>query len=142
MYSVPVRCEPHGVIGELKGVLRLDGDSLSLQYQIADRIMHEFRSVPVDLNFAPAALVEAKLFGGFLGLAPSLELRVTEIQALAALPAQEPGRLRMRVRFSDRGDARRIVDGINSICAEQRLARLDASLDALQTPLRAPPSER
>ena len=138
MYSVPVRCEPHGVIGELKGVLRLDGVNLSLQYQIADRILHEFRSAPVDLAFAPASLVEARMFGGFLGLAPGLELRVAEIQALSALPAQEPGRLRLRVRFSDRRDARRIVDGINSICAEQRLARLDASIDALQAPLRAP----
>ena len=140
MYSVPVRCEPHGVIGELQGVLRLDGATLSLQYQVADRIMHEFRSAPVDLAFAPASLVEAKMFGGFLGLSPSLELRVAEIQALAALPAQEPGRLRLRVRFSDRRDAQRIVEGINSICAEQRLAQLDASLDALQAPLRAPRS--
>jgi hypothetical protein len=131
MYSVPVRCDAADGIGELKGVLRFDDRALSLQYQTADPIMHEFRSASVELPLPAEVIVEARFRSGFLWLLPAIELRLSDLQALARVPTPEPGRLRLRLGFSDRGDARRIVDGVNSICADFRLARLDASLDAM-----------
>jgi hypothetical protein len=131
MYSVPVRCDGHGGIGELRGVLRFDGQTLSLQYQTADPILHEFRSAPVELPLPAAIIVEAQFRAGFLWLRPAIELRLSDVQALARLPTREAGRLQLRLGLSDRRDARKIVDGVNAICADFRLARLDASLDAM-----------
>jgi len=131
MYSVPVRCGAYGGTGELKGVLRFDGRQLVLQYQVMDGVFHEYRMAPVDLVFPAEAVVEARLSGGFLGLAPAVEVRVSDLQLLAPIPTPEPARMRLRVNAGDRAEARRIVDGINSVCAELRLARLDASLDQL-----------
>lgn len=131
MYSVPVRRDASEGYGELKGLLRFDGGQLALQYQIADQVFHEFRTAPDELALPPEAIAEARLEGGFLGFRPVLELRFSDLAALGTLPLPEAGRLQLRVRRSDRRDARKIVDGVNAVCAELRLARLDASLDAL-----------
>jgi len=138
MYSVPVRRDAQEGFGELKGVLRFDGRQLALQYQVADQVFHEFRTAPVELKLAPEAIAEAELSSGLLWLRPMLELRLADIAALGGLQTPEAGRLALKVRWRDRRDARRIVDGVNAICAELRLARLDASLDLLQSqdPLR------
>lgn len=131
MYSVPVRCGAYGGTGDLKGVLRFDGRQLVLQYQVADGVFHEFRMAPVDLVFPPESVVEARLSAGLLWMAPAVEVRVSDLKLLAPIPTPEPARMRLRISPGDRAEARRIVDGINAVCAELRLARLDASLDAL-----------
>jgi len=131
MYSVPVRCDSHHGIGELKGILRYDGVRLTLQYQLADMIYGDFRMLPADLELATDNLVSAEYRAGFLWLAPSIELRVSDFRAIAALPAAEPGRLRLRVPRADRRDARKLVDGINALCADLRFARLNASIERM-----------
>jgi hypothetical protein len=128
MLSVPVRSDSYQGIGELKGILRFDGARLSLQYQTADPILAEFRSAPVELELALESLVQARFRGGFLSLSPEIEIRVSDFSRLAALPVAEAGRLRLRVPRSERHDARRIVEEVNAICAQLRLARLDASI--------------
>ena len=128
MYSVPVRSDSYQGIGELKGILRFDGARLVLQYQTADPILAEFRTAPVELEIALPTLVQARYRSGLFGLAPEIEIRVSDFRELAALPVAEAGRLRLRVPRSERGDARKIVEEVNQICAQLRLARLDASI--------------
>jgi hypothetical protein len=135
MYSVPVRCDGDSGIGELKGVLRVDGRQLSLQYQTADPIMHEFRTAPVELGLPAQIIEQAAFHPGFLWLFPRIELRVSDFKAFAALPTPEAGRLRLRLRFGDRGNARKIVDEINAIGTEMRLARLDQSISEMSATL-------
>ncbi len=135
MYSLPVRCDGNNGIGELKGVLRFDGNRLSLQYQTADPIMHEFRTAPVTLPIDPEIIVSARFSAGFLWLRPSISLRVSDIQTLAALPMVEAGVLKLRMRWADRRDARRIIDGIDSICTQMRLERLDQSINEMSASL-------
>jgi hypothetical protein len=135
MYSVSVRCDAHDGIGELKGVLRFDGRQLCLQYQTADPIMHEFRMHPVTLELPPDMLVSARVRPGFLWLMPWLDLQVSDIAALAPLPTPEAGRLKLRLRFAERADARRIVDEIGALRTEVRLAELDRSLERMTSTL-------
>lgn len=135
MYSVPVRCDGNNGIGELKGVLRVDGRRLSLQYQTADPIMHEFRTAPVELALPGEIIEQAEFASGLMWLFPRIELRVSDVQALAALPTPEAGRLRLRVRWGDRARARKIVDEVNAIGTELRLARLDRSISEMSATL-------
>ncbi len=131
MYSVPVQADSQHGIGELKGVLRFDGHRLTLQYQLADPILAEFRTAPVELELPADALVNARYRAGFLWLRPSIELRASDIGTIATLPAEEAGRLRFRVPRGERVDARKIVDGVNAICAEVRFARLNDSINRM-----------
>ena len=131
MYSVPVQIDSHHGIGELKGVLRFDGQQLVLQFQLADTIRGDFRNAPVELPLAIDNIAAARYGAGFLWLRPWIELRMSDIGAVVALPAEEAGRLRMRVPGADRRDARKIVDGINAMAAELRFARLDASISRM-----------
>jgi hypothetical protein len=131
MYSVPVRSNSYQGIGELKGILRFDGARLTLQYQTADPILAEFRASPVDLDLPAETVVNAQFRSGFLGLAPEIEIRVSDFRHLAKLPVAEAGRLRLRVPRRDRADARKVVEEINAMCAQQRLARLDASISRM-----------
>jgi hypothetical protein len=133
MYSVPVQIDSHHGIGELKGVLRFDGEQLLLQYQVADMIRGDFRTAPVDLPLAIDNIAAARYGAGFLWLRPWIELRMSDIAAVAGLPAAEAGRLRMRVPGADRRDARKIVDGVNAMAAELRFSRLDASISRMST---------
>jgi hypothetical protein len=131
MYSVPVRSNSYQGIGELKGILRFDGTCLTLQYQTADPILAEFRAPPVDLDLPAPTIVNAQFRSGFLGLAPEIEIRVSDFRHLAKLPVAEAGRLRLRVPRRDRGDARKVVEEINALCAQHRLAQLDASISRM-----------
>jgi hypothetical protein len=131
MYSVSVRSDSQQGIGELKGVLRFEDDRLRLQYQLADPILAEFRMQPVTLELALDNIAQATYRAGFLGLVPSVELRLTDFHPIAMLPTAEPGRLQLRVSRGDRGDARRIVEAVNAIRSEIRLARLNASIDRM-----------
>jgi signal transduction histidine kinase len=135
MYSLPVRCDGNNGIGELKGVLRFDGKQLSLQYQTADPIMHEFRTPPVTLPIDAETIVSARFGAGFLWLRPSITLRLSDIQALAALPTAEAGMLRLRMRWADRRDARRIIESIDAIATQLRLDRLDQSINEMTASL-------
>jgi hypothetical protein len=131
MYSVPVRGDSFHNIGELKGILRYDGQRLTLQYQLAHIVHGDFRTAPVDLDLPAEIVVTARYRSGFLWLKPAIELQVSDIAAVSGLPAEQAGRLYLRVPSSERRDARKIVDGIIAMCAEQRIARLDASLERM-----------
>jgi len=128
MYSVPVKCETHGGFGELQGILRLDNDRFVLQYQTADSLLGLLRSAPRELVFPIDGLVQARYRSGWFGLAPAIELRMSEFSDVAQLALGEAGRLRLRVRWSDRRDARDLVDGLAALCAERRYLRLDAEI--------------
>src|SRR5690606_9196829 len=101
---------------------------LTLQFQTADTIMHEFRTPPVELPLDPTTLVGAQYRAGFLWLRPTLHIRVSGIARVAALPAAESGHLRFRIPGSQRAIARKIVDGINAACAEVRYVQLNESI--------------
>ena len=100
----------------------------------------DFRTAPVDLDLPADIIVAARYRSGFLWLRPSIELQVSDVNAVKALPAEQAGRLLLRVPSSERGAARKIVDGIQSMCAEQRLARLDASLERMTSGYGAAPT--
>jgi len=139
MYSVPVRSNGHHGITEMRGILRFDGERLILQYQLADLVYGDFRNAPTELMLPPDKLVGAQYHAGMLWLSPSIELRVSDFHAVAALPAAEPGRLRLRLSRADRGDAKKIIMAINALCADVRFAQLNASINRLTSGSIDPP---
>lgn len=133
MYSVPVKCETHGGFGEMRGMLLFDGQRLVLQYQTADSMFGVLRSEPKQLELALETLLEARYSAGWFWLAPSVQLRVSDFNAIVQLPAAEAGRLQLRVRWSDRHDARRLIEGLSSLLAERRYALLNEQITRMTT---------
>lgn len=131
MYSVPVKCETHGGFGELQGMLLFDGHRLILQYQTADSMFGVLRSGPKQIEIALETLVDARYSAGFCWLAPNVQLRLSDFSAMAQVPAIDAGRLKLGVRWSDRRDARRLVESLSAVCAERRFASLNAELDRM-----------
>ncbi|MCK7595257.1 hypothetical protein [Pseudomarimonas salicorniae] len=131
MDSVPFSCDAFGGFGEIQGILRLDADGLLLQYQTRDAVLGVLRTgmkttlVPLD------TLVAAQYRAGFLWLSPRIEIRVSDLTAVADIPSTEGGRLRLKVAFSDRGDARKLAHMLGGRLAEQRLDRLQGELDKM-----------
>ncbi len=131
MYSVPVKCETHGGFGELQGMLLFDGRRLLFQYQTADSMFGVLRSDPKQIDIALETMVDARYSGGFCWLAPNVQLRLSDFSSMAQVPAMDGGRLKLRVRWSDRRDARRLVESLAAVCSERRFASLNAELDRM-----------
>jgi hypothetical protein len=131
MYSVPVKCDTHGGFGELQGMLLFDGYRLTLQYQTADSMFGVLRSDPKQIEIPLETLVNVRYSGGFCWLAPNVQLRLSDFSVVAQVPAVEGGRLKLSVRWSDRRDARRLVESLAAVCSERRFATLNAELDRM-----------
>ena len=131
MHSVPVNCKTHGGFGELQGMLVFDGRRLLLQYRTADSMFGVLRSEPKQIEIALGTLADARYSAGFLWLAPTIHLRLSDFTAIAQLPAAEAGRLELRVRSADRRDARRLIESLSMLCAELRYQRLNEELNQM-----------
>jgi hypothetical protein len=128
MYSVPVKCETHGGFGEMQGMLLFDGQRLLLQYQTSDSVFGVLRSTPRQVEFALDSLLDARYGAGWFWLAPNIQLRLSDFNALAQLPSADGGRLKLSVRWSDRSDARRLIEGLSSLLAERRYALINEQI--------------
>jgi hypothetical protein len=128
MYSVPVKCETHGGFGEMQGMLLFDGQRLLLQYQTADSVLGVLRSNPRQVEFALDSLMDARYGAGFFWLAPNIQLRLSDFNALAQLPSADGGRLQLSVRWADRRDAKRLIEGLSSLLSERRYAMLNEQI--------------
>ena len=131
MYSVPVKCETHGGFGEMQGILRFDGQRLVLQYQTSDSMFGVLRSQPKEIDIPLDGVVDARCSPGWFWLLPRIQLRLSDFTAVAQLPAIEAGRLDLRVRWSDRHDARRLVEYVSAFCTELRYARMNAEISRM-----------
>jgi hypothetical protein len=131
MDSLPFHCEAYAGFGAIQGIARLDGQGLLLQYQTRDAVLGVLRSgmksglLPLD------SLVSARYRSGFLWLMPHLELRVSDLSMLAEIPSSEGGRLKLRVAWTDRSDARKLAHLLGGRLAEQRLQHLQDELDRM-----------
>lgn len=145
MDSVPFSCDAFAGFGQIQGIARMQPDGLLLQYQTRDAVLGVLRSamksalVPVD------TLVSARYGAGFLWLSPRIEVRVSDLSAVADIPSTEGGRLLLKVAFGDRADARKLSHLLGGLLAEQRLNHLQDELDRMSAagsparPAQAPP---
>ncbi len=131
MYSVPVKCETHGGFGEMRGMLHFDGRRLLLQYQTADSVFGLLRSQPREIEFSLDTLVDARYSAGWFWLRPNIQLRLSDFHTVAQLPSTEAGHVQLSVRWSDRRDARRLIENLAMICAERRYLRLNEEINQM-----------
>lgn len=112
-------------------MLLYDGKRLRLQYRTADSMFGVLRSDPKQVEIALDVIADARYSGGFLWLAPNIQLRVSDFTSIAQLPVAEAGRLEFKVRWSDRRDARRLIDSLSVLCAELRYQRLNEEISQM-----------
>jgi hypothetical protein len=133
MDSIPFHSEAFAGFGAIQGIARLDAQGLLLQYQTRDAVLGVLRSGMKSSLLPLNTLVSARYRSGFLWLMPHLEVRVSDMSAVADIPSTEGGRLKLRVAWSDRSDARKLAHLLGGRLAEQRLQHLQSELDRMGT---------
>ena len=133
MDSVPFSCDAFAGFGEIQGIARMQPDGLLLQYQTRDAVLGVLRSGMKSALVPVQTLVSARYGAGFLWLSPRIEVRVSDLSAVADIPSTEGGRLVLKVAFGDRGDARKLAHLLGGLLAEQRLNHLQSELDRMSS---------
>lgn len=131
MISMPVSWLSRDGSARLDGVLVQDGGRLMLQYQTRDWHQGAQRSTPRELKLSADSIVLVGYFAGPLWSLPRIEIQSSDFAALAALDADQSGHLRFRVRGSQRGAAKKLVQELNSALAEVRFSRWTKDMDRL-----------
>lgn len=140
MDSVPFSCDAFAGFGEIQGIARMQPDGLLLQYQTRDAVLGVLRSGMKSALVPVQTLVSARYGSGFLWLSPRIEVRVSDLSAVADIPSTEGGRLVLKVAFGDRGDARKLAHLLGGLLAEQRLNHLQSELDRMSSAGSAAPT--
>lgn len=131
MDSVPFSCEAFAGFGEIQGIARAQPDGLLLQYQTRDAVLGVLRSGMKSALVPAQSLVSARYRAGFLWMFPRIEVRLSDLSAVAEIPSTEGGRLVLKVAFGDRADARRLAEVMGGMLAEHRLNHLQGELDRM-----------
>ena len=141
MDTIPFRCDSHGGCGEVKGLARLDEFGLELQFSTRDAVFGVIKSDMRSLRIPLDSLLSVRFSAGFLWLMPSIELRVRDLKVLEGLPESEEGRVKLRVKFAERHDARSFVSDLEAMRTHYRIQMLDRTLDRMTShlPGREPP---
>jgi len=141
MDTIPFHFDSHGGFGEVKGLARLDEFGLELQFSTRDAVFGVIKSDTRSLRVPLDSLLSVRFSAGFLWLMPAIELRVRDLNVLAGLPESEEGRVKLRVKFGERHDARAFVRDLEAMRTHFRIQMLDRTLDRMTShlPGREPP---
>ncbi len=131
MDTLAFHFDAYGGWGEVKGVAGFDEHGLLLQFTTSDALFGVLKSGLREVRLPIEALRSVQYRAGFLWLMPAIELRVRELSALKDLPESEQGRLRLRVAFRDRHEAREFAQELDRWRSLRRIAELDRNLDRL-----------
>lgn len=133
MDSVPFSCDAFAGFGEIQGIARVQPEGLLLQYQTRDAVLGLLRSGMKSALVPAQSLVHARYRAGFLWMFPRIEVRLSDLSAVADIPSTEGGRLVLKVAFGDRADARRLAGLMGGMLAEHRLNHLQSELDRMSS---------
>lgn len=110
-------------LGEGDGVINLENDQITIEYQIKDAFIGVLKSniqkviVPLldihDIVFQPK-LINSKLI-----------LSTKEMATLANIPGSEKGELKLNIARADKEDAKKFVDDVMFRVSELRLKQMD-----------------
>ena len=108
--NVPFTMSACGGLGECQGLLRPDGDSLVLEYQVQDNVFHVLRGRAKSVRISLADLEAVELKGRFFGR--TLVLQARSLIALAEVPNSKQGRVELTIARADVPAAERLVAGV------------------------------
>lgn len=123
---VPVTLpESWGGFATNRGLLRLDGDNLVIEFQTKDGMfevpLSDIRQVTLPLGALATFAWKPGWFGGaFLLTAAGLGL-------MRDLPGGDQGRLRLKVKRADRAAAEQLATEVHLAMANRELARIESS---------------
>jgi hypothetical protein len=135
MDAIPFHFDTHGGFGEVQGLARLDELGLELQFSTRDAVFGVIKTEQKSLRIPLEQLLSVRFSAGFLWLMPVIQLRVRDLSVLKDLPESGEGRVKLRVRFRDRHDARAFVKDLEGMRAHVRILQLDRALDRMTSPL-------
>ncbi len=111
-------------LGEGDGVINLENDQITIEYQIKDAFIGVLKSniqkviVPLldihDIVFQPK-LINSKLI-----------LSTKEMATLANIPGSEKGELKLNIARADKENAQKFVDDVMFRVSELRLKQMDS----------------
>ena len=110
MTSVPFTMSVYGGMAECQGLIRPDGDSLLLEYQVQDNLFHILRGRPRSVRIPLADLEAVELRGGWFGR--TLVIQARSLMALAQVPNSKQGRVELTIARADVQAAERLVTGV------------------------------
>lgn len=126
-----VHFDSHGGFGQVKGLARLEEHGLELQFSVHDALPGVIKTETRRLQIPLDVLSGARYCAGFLWLLPVIEPRVRDLVVLAGLPGSEQGRIKLRVKFGDRREARAFARELEAMRANSRIRMLDRTLDRM-----------
>jgi hypothetical protein len=110
MNSVPFTIGVYGGLAECHGLLRPDGDSLVLEYQVQDNMVGFLRGGAKSVRIPLADLESVALKGKWFGR--SLVLQSRSMLSLAEVPGAKQGRVELIIARADWPAAERLVAGV------------------------------
>ena len=131
MDTLAFHFDAYGGWGKVQGMAGFDEHGLLLQFTTRDALFGVLKSGMREVRIPIEALRSVQYRAGFLWLMPAIELRVRELSVLQDLPESEQGRLRLRVAFRDRHEAREFAQELDRWRSLRRIAELDRNLDRL-----------
>ena len=130
MDTVPFRCLATPGFGEVDGVLQLSPDALSLQFQLHDAVLGVRRSEVHQRQLSMNQIGSADYVQSLFGLGARIELVLTDSAPLAQFP-RDSAAFNLRVPWSKRGLARRLVEELKLYLRDQRYQKLQRDIDYL-----------
>ncbi|MBM3879394.1 MAG: hypothetical protein FJ387_06695 [Verrucomicrobia bacterium] len=127
--AVPIRLpESWGGLANSRGVLRLEGESLQLEFVTHDSIFEAVRSDIKRVSIPFEAIESFELRKGFFGW--RFELTTTHLEALQKVPGGHQGRVAMPVGRRDRPAAERLLTEFQVLWTQRACRWLEQDVQA------------
>ncbi len=108
----------YGGLAKAKGILRFDGKTVSMEFEVKDDVLGVIRSGVRNVDFPLEELVDVRLNSAWLQ-GPEIILRTDRLDAVQGVPSSEHGRVRLRVAREDAETAEQVVDAMCLAISEQ-----------------------
>lgn len=124
MRSVPFRLDDaYGGLAEGRGLARLEGDVLVLEFQLKDSLFGAIKSQVKTLRLAPDDLESIRLRKGWFRRRLLVEAR--RLEALADLPGVDGTRVALKIARADADAAADLASTLTLHLSERVLRRLE-----------------
>jgi len=116
MNTVPFTVETYAGFGKCEGLLRDEGEVVSLEFQIKDTVAGILKSGIKNVRVPLTELASVTITKGWLGtgwLGVTIVIQGTRMETLKDIPGMSMGRVELRIARKDRDAAERFVAGLH-----------------------------
>ncbi|MEN7547953.1 hypothetical protein AAG747_08535 [Rapidithrix thailandica] len=122
MESVPFRIELYDGFAETRGILRLENESVFLEFETKDSffgvIKSGVQSIDIPLKYLSSAHLAKSIFGN------KIILHAHSLKAFEKFPSSSSGELKLGIKRKFKHQAENLVTNINLKISEERLKAL------------------